>query len=140
MTVAYPTLQDQKGWLRIRVNGIAAAAGIVGSVPNPEGVPIFIVDGHIHLITASALAVTVNIGIGASSIADYSDIVAAWPGNGAADTWWGVITKSATEVAEVSPGGLAWPAASFLTVTTAAQASPLMVFDLYLQYIRPETA
>ena len=30
MPVAYPAIQDQKGWLRIRITGIAAAAGTLG--------------------------------------------------------------------------------------------------------------
>ena len=140
MPVAYPSIQDQKGWLRIRITGNAVAAGLVGAVANPEGVPIMILDGHIHIITASTAASTFNIGIGAVATADYNNLVSAWPANGGADTWWGVVTKSATEIAETTPGGQAWAAANFLTVTSAAQASTGFVGDLYLRYIRGETA
>jgi len=140
MAVTYPTLEDQKGWLRIRITGIAAAAGSAGGVANPEGVPIFITAAKIHLITPAAAAATANIGVGASVVGDYSDLVAGWPMNGGADTWWEVLTGVASEAALTTPSGLAWSAANFLTVTTAAAASPAFVGDLYLQYVRNEVA
>lgn len=140
MAVTYPDLQCQKGWLRIRITGIAAAAGAVGGVANPEGVPVFITRAKIHLITPSAAAATFNIGIGADQTADYSDLVSAWPANGGANTWWEVLTSVASEAALTTPSGLAWTAANFLTVTSAAAACPAFVGDLYVEYIRHETA
>lgn len=140
MTVAIATLVDQSAWLRIRILGNAVAAGIVGSVANPEGVEVHIYDGFLHIITASVAASTYNIGIGASAVADYNTLVSAFPVNGGADTVWGVITKVATEVAATTPGGILWPAAQFITVTSAAQASTGLVMDLYLKYIRLQTA
>jgi hypothetical protein len=139
MTVALATLVDQSGWMRVRILGNATAAGLVGQIANPEGVEVQIFDGFFHVITASVAASTYDIGIGATG-ADNSNLVSAVPVNVGADTVWGVITKVATEIAATTPGGILWPAASFLTVTSAAAASTGLVMDLYLRYIRLQTA
>jgi len=99
-------------------------------------VDVYIIDGYLHIETASTAASTFNVGVGTSAVADYSNLLSAMPMNGAADSFWGVITRVATETAATTPGGQVWLAANFLTVTSAAQASTGLTASLYLQYIR----
>ena len=141
MTVALSSEAAQSGYLKIRVVGIAAAAGLVGAIPNPEGQLLQVVEGWFHLITPSAAAATLNVGIGASAVADYTDIVAAFPANGGANTAWTVLARGASEAAATgAQNGSLWAAANFLTVTSAAAACPALVGDLYLRYLRLSAA
>ena len=141
MTVAISTDAAQSGWLKIRIVGNATAAGIVGSVANPEGVPLQIVRGVIYFTTGSTAASTYNIGIGASAVGDYNDLMSAFAMNAAATTVWQVVGQDlASEAAATTPKGLLWPAASYLTMTSAAAASTGLVADLFLQYVRLSAA
>ena len=141
MTVAISTDAAQSGWLKIRLLGNAVAAGIVGSVANPEGVPLQIVRGVLYFGTASTAAATFNIGIGASAVGNYNDLMSAFAMNQVATTVWQVVGQDlASEGAAVSPQGLLWPATSFLTVTSAAFVSTGLVADLFLQYTRLSSA
>ena len=136
MTVAISTDDAQSGWLKIRILGNAVAAGAVGEIANPEGVLLQICEGYIYFTTGSTAASTFNIGIGATGV-DAADLMSAFAMNAAAGTVWKVIgTDLASEGAAVSPRGLLWPAASFLTVTSAAQASTGLVADLFIRYLR----
>lgn len=137
MTVAMDTGIGQAGWMKVKIVGNATAAGIVGSVPNPEGVLLQLTDGFIYVKTGSVAASTYNIGIGASAVADYSDLMSAFAVNATDGTVWKVVgTDLASEAAATTPKGLLWPAASYLTVTSAAQASTGLEAYLFLQYIR----
>lgn len=134
MPVAISTDAAQTGWLKIHIVGNATAAGLVGQVYNPEGVQVQITDGYIYLSSASVAASTYNIGVGASG-ADASDLVSALAMN--TTGVFAVIGKDlASEGAATTPKGLLWPSTSYITVTSAAQASTGLVADLYLRYIR----
>ena len=136
MTVAISTDDAQSGWLKVRILGNATAVGAVGEIANPEGVLLQICDGFLYFTTASTAASTFNIGIGATG-ADVNTLMSAFAMNSAAGTVWRVIGMDlASEGAAVTPRGILWPAASFLTVTSAAQASTGLVCDLFLRYIR----
>ena len=135
MTVAISTDAAQTGWLKIHVLGNATAAGLVGQIYNPEGVLLQITDAFIYLSTASTAASTYNIGLTATSGADASDLVSALAMN--TTGVFAVIGKDlASEGAATTPKGLLWPATSYLTITSAAQASTGLVADLYVRYIR----
>lgn len=134
MTVAISTDNAQTGWLKIHILGNAVAAGLVGQVYNPEGVLLQINDGFIYLSTASTAASTFNIGVGATG-ADAADLVSALAMN-TTGVFRVIGTDLASEGAATTPRGLLWPATSYVTVTSAAQASTGLVADLYLQYIR----
>jgi hypothetical protein len=124
--------------MKIDIVGTADVAFNLGNIANPEGCDIFIVEGWIWLEEGAHAAATVNIGIGASG-ADTVQLVAAFPWNGADDTFWTVVARGASEAtAEANQNGVQWPAASFLTVTNAAQASTGLIAHLYLRYIRLE--
>ena len=134
MTVAISTDAAQTGWLKIHILGNATAAGLVGQVLNPEGVELQITDAFINLVTASTAASTYNIGVAASGV-DASDLVSALAMN--TTGVFAVIGKDlASEGAATTPKGLKWAATSYITVTSAAQASTGLVADLYVRYIR----
>lgn len=134
MTVAISTDAAQTGWLKIHILGNSVAAGLVGQVLNPEGVQVQITDSFIYLSAASAAASTYNIGVAASG-ADASDLVSALAMN--TTGVFAVVGKDlASEGAATTPKGLLWPATSYITVTSAAQASTGLVADLYVKYIR----
>ena len=136
MTVAISTDDAQSGWLKLHILGNAVAAGLVGEVANPEGVLLQICEGYIYFTTASTAASTFNFGIAATGVDD-NTIMSAFAMNSAAGTVWKVVgSDRASEAAATTPWGVLWPAASFLTVTSAAQASTGLVCDLYLRYIR----
>ena len=134
MTVAISTDAAQTGWLKIHIVGNATAAGLVGQVLNPEGVQVQITDSFIYLSSASTAASTYNIGVAADGV-DASDLVSALAMN--TTGVFAVIGKDlASEAAATTPKGLLWPATSYITVTSAAQASTGLVADLYVRYIR----
>ena len=137
MTVAISTDAAQTGWMKIHILGNAVAAGLVGQVYNPEGVLLQIVRGVLYVTTASTLASTFNIGVAATGV-DASDLVSALDVNATtAGTAWQVVGQDlASEGAATTPKGILWPATSYVTVTSAANASTGLVADLYLQYIR----
>ncbi len=63
--------------------------------------------------------------------------MSAMPMNKTALTVWQVVDKDTASEAElVSPGGLAWPADEYLTVTSAAQVSTGLKAVLLLKYLR----
>jgi hypothetical protein len=137
MTVAINTLEAQSGWLKIKILGNAVAAGIVGSVLNPEGVLCQIDDALLYVKTGSVAASTFNIGVGASAVADYSDIVSALAVNATDGTVWKAIgTDLASESAATTPKGLLWAATSYITVTSAAAASTGLEAYLFVHYVR----
>jgi len=137
MTVAISTDAAQTGWMKIHILGNATAAGLVGQVYNPEGVLLQIVRGVLYVTTASTLASTFNIGIAATGV-DASDLASAVDMNATtAGTAWQIVGQDlASEGAATTPKGVLWPSTSYVTVTSAANASTGLVADLYLQYIR----
>jgi len=136
MPVAISTDAAQTGWLKIKILGNAVAAGLVGQIYNPEGVLLQIVRGVLHMTTASTAASTFNIGIGATGV-DADTLMSAFDMQSAAGTVWQVVGQDlASEGAATTPKGILWPATSYVTVTSAAQASTGLVCELYLQYLR----
>ena len=136
MTVAISTDDAQSGWLKVHILGNAVAAGPLGEIANPEGVLVHICKGFLHIVTGAALASTLHMGIGATG-SDSHEMIDGFGLNQLADTVWFVVGQDlASEGAAVAPRGTLWPAASFLTLTTAAQVSTGLEANLYLEYIR----
>jgi hypothetical protein len=136
MTVAVSTDDALSGYLKVHIVGNAVAAGLVGQVANPEGVLLQIVEGWLYIQEGAHAASTFNIGIGATGV-DANDILSALAMNQADGTVWTAVARAAAEAAAVgTQSGVLWPAASFLTVTSAVQVSTGLVADLFLKYIR----
>jgi len=136
MTVALDQEYAQSDFLKINLVGNAVAAGLVGQVLNPEGQALFIIEGYLYFEVASTLTSTFNIGVGAED-ADASDLMSAMAMDKTAGTVWQVVDKdTASEAQLASPGGLAWAADAYLTVTSAAQVSTGLKAVLLLKYLR----
>jgi len=134
MTVAISTENAQSGFLKLRILGNAVAAGLVGEVLNPEGQALHIYEAYLYIVTASTAASTFNFGVAATGV-DNADLASAVLMNQAAGTMIKIVgTDLASEGVCTTPWGLLWPAASFLTITSAAQASTGLVADLYVRY------
>ena len=137
MTVTIVQDAPQSGWLKIKLLGNAVAAGLVGQIYNPEGVLLHICDALLYVETESTLASTFNIGIAATGV-DNADLASAVDMNalGAGTVWRIIGMDRASEAAATTPWGLLWPATSYLTVTSAANASTDLVAYLFVRYIR----
>lgn len=136
MTVTLDTGDARMGFMQINLAGNAVAAGAVGEVLNPEGDDLHIIEGYLYFEAPSTLASTFNIGIGATG-ADASDLMSAFPMNKTAGTVWQVIGKDlASEGQLVTPRGVDWGSAEYLTVTSAAQVSTGLKAVLLLKYLR----
>ena len=136
MTVAIDQEYGQAGYLKVNLVGNDTAAGAVGEVANPEGQALFIIESYLYFEVASTAASTFNIGIGATG-EDASDLMSAMPMNKTAGTLWQVVDKdTAAEAQLASPGGLAWAADTFLTVTSAAFVSTGLKACLLIKYLR----
>jgi hypothetical protein len=136
MTVAISTDPALSGWLKVHIVGNATAVGLVGQVANPEGVLLHICEGLLYIQEGAHAASTFNFGIAASGV-DASDLMSAFAMNATDGTVWKVVGSDlASESAATTPKGLLWAAASFLTITSAAQASTGLLAELFLRYIR----
>lgn len=136
MTVALDQEHGQAEFLRINIVGNAVAAGQVGEVLNPEGQDLHIIEGYLYIESGSVLASTFNIGIGATG-ADVSDLMSAFAMNQADGTVWKVVGSDlASEGAVVTPRGVDWGSAEYLSITSAAQVSTGLLATLLLKYLR----
>ena len=62
----------------IRVTGVAGiGASAIAAVPNPWGSTVLILRATWYLDTISAGAANINIGVGATSVTDSSDLISA---------------------------------------------------------------
>ena len=137
MTVTLNQEEQQAGLMRIDILGNAVAAGLVGQVLNPEGQDLHIIEGYLYIQVASTLASLFNIGIGATGVDD-DDLMSVFDMNAAvAGTVWRVVgTDLASEGAMVTPKGMDWGAAEYLTITSSVAASTGLKACLLLKYLR----
>lgn len=134
MTVAISSENAQSGFLKIRIVGNAVAAGLVGEIANPEGQALHIYEAYLYIVAPSVAASTFNFGVAGTGV-DNADLASAVAMDSAAGTMLKIVgTDLASEGACTTPRGLLWPAASFLTITSAANASTGLVADLYVRY------
>jgi hypothetical protein len=128
----------QTGFLVVRIVGTAVIAECLGSVLNPEGVDLQIVEAWLHLVEGAHAGATGNIGLAATGV-DAEELTHDFPWNGGDDTMWTIIARGAAEAAATAAqNGTFWPAAEYLTVTNAVAVSTGLIADLYLKYIRLE--
>jgi hypothetical protein len=120
--------------MSIDIEGWATVAGCLGSIPNPEGVPLAIIRAYLYVATPSALGATLDIGVGVLA-ADSTDLISAFALNQVAGTLWnGVDLDIASEAAWTVPA--IWTAALYLNFTTAAQVSTAFRGTLFVEYLR----
>ena len=140
MTIEHITEGAQSGWLTVYVAGTDTAGGVesLGSLLNPEGVALHIVDGFLYVVNDADAAATLDIGIGATG-ADSTDLCSALDINAAAAgaVFYIVGKDAASEAAATTPKGLAWAATTYLNFynPAAAVSSPFEGY-LFLRYIR----
>jgi len=132
MTVSVNPAGPQKGWLRIRITGVASTDnGGQGEVANPEGVTLGITRAFLHTITQSTGAANLSIGIGASGAAP-TDICSAMAVGGLTGKF---TFLPAAEAAETESPTALWTATTYLDLTASATMVGF-VGDLYVEYIR----
>lgn len=124
--------QVGKGRLVVDYTG-EAAIGAQGSIVNPEGVDLLVVESYFYLVAASTAAATLNVGFGVTG-ADANDLHGAFPLNGGAGTAWMGLHPAVTQDGALTAG--IWGAAEFLTFTTAAASALPCTGKLYIDYIR----
>lgn len=140
MTVTRITEGAQSGWLTVYVAGTDKVGGAesLGSLLNPEGVLLHVVDGFLYVVNDADAAATLDIGIGANG-ADSTDMCSALDINGAAAgaVYYIIGKDAASEAAASTPKGIDWGATEYLNFynPAAAVSSPFEGY-LFLRYIR----
>jgi hypothetical protein len=141
MTVAISTGAAQSGWLKIDIAGNATAGGVnsLGSVINPEGVLLQILDAYLYTTVASAAAATLDIGINTVATADDTDMCAALAINAAAPNVKRICGGNAASEAALTGGqaGALWTAGSYMCFyNPAAQLSTAFRANLFVEFLR----
>jgi len=133
MTVAVNT-DVGRGFMTIDIVGWATAAGCMGSIENPEGVPLAILRAYWYVATPAAAAATLSIGVGTLAAAS-SDVLSALEMNQTAGTLWNCVDLDiASKAAWTTPA--LWAADTYLNFTTAAQISTAFRGKLLVEYVR----
>ena len=134
MTVAINS-QTGHGMLVIDIAGEATAEHCLGSIANPEGVDVLILEAFLYIITAAGLASTLHVGVGTVG-ADSHDLTDGVALNNTAGTCWNGMHPVAADAAMTTPA--VWTAETFLNFTTAAQVSTGAVAKYFVRYVRLE--
>ena len=133
MTVAVNT-DVGRGFMTIDIVGWATAAGCMGSIENPEGVPLAILRAYWYVATPAAAAATLSIGVGTLAAAS-SDVLSALEMNQTAGTLWNCVDLDiASKAAWTTPA--LWAADTYLNFTTAAYVSTAFRGKLLVEYVR----
>ena len=134
MTVALNTTESRDGFMVIDIVGWATAAGNLGYIANPEGVPLAILRAYWYVATPAAAAATLSIGIGTVGAAS-TDLLNALEMNQTAGTLWNCVDLDiASKAAWTTPA--LWAADTYLNFTTAAQISTAFRGKLLVEYVR----
>jgi hypothetical protein len=123
------------GMLVIDIAGEATAAHCLGSIANPEGVDLLILEAFLYIITPAGLASTLHVGVGTVG-ADSHDLNDGALLNGTAGTCWNGMHPVAADAEMSTPAY--WTAETFLNFTTAAQVSTSFVGKYFVRYVRLE--
>ncbi len=135
MTIELNPGPQLKGRMHIKVTGAAstAAAGL-GSLLNPEGVPLVILRSQLYIETPSTGAANLSAGI-TTAAASATDILNALAVGGAitGKVYNGntIMPTAKTEITEPA----VWTADKYLTLTGSATTVGL-VAHLYVEYVR----
>lgn len=120
------------GYVEIPLTGNALfAGGEIGSLLNPEGVPLIIVDVKLYVDTPSTGAANISCGIAAAATTSDTDLINALAINGAitGKAYHGMTALAAKGEAQV------WGATEYITATGSADSSDF-VGSLFVSYIR----
>jgi len=123
-----------RGLMTIDIEGWTTAAGCLGSIANPEGVPLAILRAYFYVATPSAAAATLSIGIGTLAAAS-TDILNALEMNQTAGTLWNCVDLDVASKAAWTTPAL-WAADTYMNFTTAVAASTAFVGQLFVEYLR----
>lgn len=134
MTVAINT-QTSHGMLVIDIAGEATAAHCLGSILNPEGVDLLILEAFLYIITPAGAASTLHVGVGTEG-EDSHDLNDGCLLNGTAGTCWNGMHAVAADAEMSTPAY--WTSAKYLNFTTAAQVSTSFVGKYFVRYVRLE--
>jgi hypothetical protein len=141
MTAVISTDAAQTGWLKIDLAGNATAGGVnaLGSIVNPEGVVLQILDAYLYTTVNSAAAATLDIGINAVANTDSVEMCAALAINAGAGGVRRICGGNVASEAALTGGqnGVLWPVGSFMVFfNPAAQISTAFRGSLFLEYLR----
>ncbi|MCU0503879.1 MAG: hypothetical protein MUC51_19335 [Anaerolineae bacterium] len=120
------------GYVEIPLVGAALfAGGEIGSLLNPEGVPLIITDVKLYVDTPSTGGANLNAGIAANSTTSDTDLINALAINGAitGKAYHGMTALAAKGEAQV------WGATEYITATGSADSSGF-AGSLFVHYIR----
>jgi hypothetical protein len=133
MTVAVNS-NTGRGFMTIDIAGWATAAGCLGSIANPEGVPLAILRAYLYVATPSALAAVLDIGVGALA-ADSVDVLNALSLAQTAGTLWVCVDLDVASKSGWTTPAI-WTATTYLNFTTATYVSTAFRGQLFLEYLR----
>ncbi len=122
------------GCLEIPLTGATLfAGGEIGSLLNPEGVPLIIQDVKIYVDTPSTGGANINVGIAANGTTSDTDMINALAINGAitGKAYHGMTALAAKGEAQV------WGATEYITATGSADSTGF-TGRLFVQYIRAD--
>lgn len=120
------------GYVAIPLSGAALfAGGEIGSLLNPEGVPLIITDVKLYVATPSTGGANINCGIAANATTSDTDMINALAINGAitGKAYHGMTALAAKGEAQV------WGATEYITATGSADSTGF-AGTLFVQYIR----
>ena len=118
----------------VKVTGATSMANAgLGSILNPEGVPLLILQATWHVLTESTGAANIGIGI-TTAAAKATDILNDLDANGVAGQPFNGHVRQNGAKTQISNPAI-WTATTYLTVTGSA-TSVGMVAYLMLEYIR----
>jgi hypothetical protein len=134
MTVSVNT--EGKGAMSIAITGVAATTGGgQGSVANPEGVSLIIMDALLYTITESTGSANLSIGVGATATTSATDILNALDMNGVTEPgMYNCFARQNTAKTEKTAPAL-WTSTTFVTFTASATMVGFTAV-LYLKYMR----
>jgi hypothetical protein len=121
----------KSGYVEIPLTGNALfAGGEIGSLLNPEGVPVIITDVKLLVSTPSTGGANINVGIAANATTSDTDMINALAINGAitGKAYHGMTALAAKGEAQV------WGAAEYITATGSADTSGF-VGKLFVAYV-----
>jgi hypothetical protein len=120
------------GYVEIPLAGAALfAGGEIGSLLNPEGVPLIITDVKLYVDTPSTGGANINVGIAANATTSDTDMINALAINGAitGKAYHGMTALAAKGEAQV------WGATEYITATGSADSSGF-AGSLFVHYVR----
>lgn len=123
------------GVLSYRITGAASTADAgLGSIANPEGVPLLILRATFHFITKSAGAANLSVGVTTAAAAATDILNALAVGGVTNDTVYNGFGMQNTAKTEITAPAI-WTAAKYITLTGSVTTVGLDAV-MMLEYVR----